>query len=443
MADPGDSVVIVCGRGNNGGDGFVAARFLEDYDVAVRLVGAPDRISTDIAADNWDVVTKLEQDHAVWADSTAISIDAPDLIVDALVGTGVSGALREPVATAVRTINASSARVLAVDTPSGIDPDTGVNDGIAVEADRIVTFHKNKPGLVDVDVPVVVADIGIPQAAERFVGPGDLQSFDRAPESHKGDAGRIVIIGGGPYTGAPALSGMAAMRVGADLAIVACPAAIADTIQSYTPDLIVRSLPGERFGLDGVAKALDLAENADAVVLGPGLGDHPETMNAVKDFLTQFGGRCVVDADALAVIPEVQTSATLLCTPHQGELAAMGGPRESNWEKRMEALERFVAEFGHTILLKGRYDIISDGTNTRVNRTGNPGMTVGGTGDVLAGVCASIFANADRSAVQAGAMGAYVTGIAGDSAAVANGHGLTATDVMGELSPSIWGQTHE
>ena len=443
IVDPGDAIDIVCGRGNNGGDGFVAARFLEEYDVAVRLVGNPSRITTAIAANNWEVLQQAEINCTVWHDSAAIDIRSPDLIVDALVGTGVSGPLREPMARAVRAINESSAHVLAVDTPSGINPDTGESHGLAIKADHIITFHDIKPGLVDSDAPVTVADIGIPQAAERFVGPGDLQSFGRAPDSHKGDAGRIVVIGGGPYGGAPALSAIGAMRAGADLGIIVCPTSVADTVQSFTPDLIVQSFPGIRFDSDGIASALEIAKRADVVVLGPGIGDHPDTMNGVKGFLEHYGGRCVVDADALAVVPTVETDATLLCTPHQGELEVMGGPREPRWQHRLATLESFADDLGHTILVKGEYDIISDGTETRVNRTGNPGMTVGGTGDVLAGVCGALCANPDRSVVQSASIGAYVTGLAGDRAAERYGHGLTATDVLAALAETIWEQTDE
>lgn len=443
VAGADDTVAIVCGRGNNGGDGFVAARFLSDLDVSVYLAGRGDAITTSIARENWDVLTAADIERTEWRDATAVEIDHADVIVDALVGTGVSGALREPVATAVRAINDHAAAVIAVDTPTGVDPDTGEAAGLAVEADQVVTFHDEKPGLSSLGVPVTVADIGIPPAAERFVGPGDLRSFDRDPDSHKGEAGRVLIVGGGPFAGAPALSALSSLRLGADLAIVATPSAVADAVQGYSPDLIVRDLPGDRLTPDHVARLLDLAAPADCLILGPGVGDHPESMRTVRELLSEVGGRCVVDADALQAVPEVETDATLLCTPHQGELESMGGPREADWRDRVTAVEEFAATVGHTILVKGRYDVISDGEETRVNRTGNPGMTVGGTGDVLAGACAAAFASGDRTPVQAGAIGAYVTGAAGDRAAERLGHGLMATDVSDELPRVLWGDTDD
>ena len=442
VAGPDDSVTIVCGRGNNGGDGFVAARFLSDFDCRVTLVGRSETLTTSIARANWMALEAAEIDQIEWHDATSIDLGSPDVVVDALIGTGVSGELREPIATAVRAINDNPATVIAVDTPTGIDPDTGDATGAAIEADQVVTFHDMKPGLETLTVPVTVADIGIPAAAELFVGPGDLQSITRDPDSHKGDAGRILVVGGGPFAGAPALSALSALRFGADLAFVATPESVADVIQGYGPDLIVRGLPGEQIGPAHVDELLERAEPADCVVLGPGIGEANETEQAVSEFLSRYDGRCVVDAEALRAVPDVDTAAALLCTPHQGELEQMGGPRESDWRDRVDAVEAFAATVGHTILVKGQYDIVSDGNETRVNRTGNPGMTVGGTGDVLAGICAAAFATG-RTAAEAGAIGAYVNGMAGDRAADERGVGLTASDVCDAVASVIGGDADE
>lgn len=440
--DPGGSVSIVCGRGNNGGDGFVAARFLSEYDVRVRLLGRADRITTDIARANWEAIAAAELDVAEWRDSTAIDVGDVDVVVDALVGTGIQGSLREPLASAVEAINRADAWTLSVDTPSGIDVDSGAPTGPAVDADAVVTFHDQKPGLEGLDAPVTVADIGIPDAAERFVGPGDLQSIDRDSASHKGDAGRILVVGGGPYTGAPALCALAALRCGADLGVVACPASVAPSIEGYGPDLIVRDVHGDRVIDAHVDRLLELAGRADSVVVGPGLGDDERTLEAVASFLQRIEKPCVVDADALAAVPDVPEDRALLCTPHQGELERMGGPRAVNWRERASAVADYADTLGHTLLVKGPYDVISDGATTRINRTGNPGMTVGGTGDVLAGACAAMIAEADRSACQAGAMAAYVTGAAGDRVADTKGYGLIASDVIDALPDVLRGEAH-
>ncbi|AKU09053.1 hypothetical protein ABY42_06610 [Haloferax gibbonsii] len=437
LADPGASVAIVAGRGNNGGDALVAARFLKAYDVTVHLLGRPETISTDIARENWDALVAGEADRRTVADSAAFDLGDPDLVVDAMLGTGVAGALREPEATAARAINESAATVLAVDVPSGVDADTGEAAGLAVDADRVVTFHDDKPGLGDLDCEVAVADIGIPEAAELFTGPGDLLALDRDAQSHKGDHGDVLVVGGGPYTGAPALAAQSALRAGADLARVACPEAVAREVQGYSENLIVRGFSGDRLAPEHVPDLLDFAADRDVVVFGPGLGDADESLDAVREFLAAYDGTAVVDADALQVVPEVETEATLICTPHQGELRKMGGETDADWETRRDLVREFAADLGHTLLVKGAYDVVSDGDGVRVNRTGNPGMTVGGTGDVLAGATGALAAVLPP--LDAAAVAAYANGRAGDLAAEAFGGGLVATDLLERLPAGLRG----
>lgn len=437
--DPGAAVALVCGRGNNGGDAMVAARFLSAYDTTVYLLGRPDTITTDIARENWDALVEAEMDARVVRDSADFELDAPDLVVDALLGTGVSGALREPVRSAVRRIESVEAPVLSVDVPTGIDPDTGDRlggaDGAAVGADHVVTFHDAKPGMASLEADVTVADIGIPPAAERFTGPGDLLRLDRRPDSYKGENGEVLVVGGGPYTGAPALAGSAALRAGADLVRIACPDTVAREVQAFSPDLIVRPFPGETFTPEHTDRVLELAAEHDTVVFGPGLGTAEATLEAVREFLATFEGRAVIDADALQVVPEIDTAATLVCTPHQGELRTMGGETSNDWETRAELATAFAADLGHTLLVKGPYDVVTDGDTTRVNRTGNPGMTVGGTGDVLAGAVGALLAR--QPPVAAAAIGAYVNGLAGDLAVDARGYGLVATDLIDRLPETL------
>ena len=437
VAAPGSRVVLVCGRGNNGGDAFVTARFLADYEVSLLLLGRAETITTEIARENWDALQETDVDATEVRDSTALELPDADVIVDALLGTGASGEPREPVATAVRAINDTDAAVVAVDVPTGVDADTGDRPGVAVETDHVVTFHDEKPGLADLDCSIRVADIGIPAAAERYVGPGDLRGLTRDPTSHKGDHGAVLVIGGGPYSGAPALSAHAALRAGADLVHLAVPAEIVDTVRGYAEDFIVHELPGERFGPEAVEEALALSTDADVTLLGPGLGDAEETMDAARGFLDAVDGTVVVDADPLRVVPDAAADASLLCTPHQGEFRNMGGEGADDPNERAETVESFAAETGTTMLVKGAVDVISDGERTRLNRTGNPGMTVGGTGDVLAGVTAALASVLDP--FDAAAVAAYVNGRAGDLAVDERGHGLTASDLHGFVPRALWG----
>src|SRR6056297_1985394 len=179
VADPGARVAVVAGRGNNGGDAFVAVRFLDDYETSVHLLGREETLTTDIASENWAALRQGEYRTETVTDSRDFDLPDCDVIVDAMLGTGVTGALREPEASVAERINDSDATVVAVDVPSGVNADTGRAEGTAVSADRVVTFHDKKPGLDSLDAEVTVADIGIPAAAEEVVGPGDMRPVRR------------------------------------------------------------------------------------------------------------------------------------------------------------------------------------------------------------------------------------------------------------------------
>ena len=287
-------------------------------------------------------------------------------------------------------IDEAEATVLSVEVPSGRGPGAAPGDGVMIDPDRIISFHDTKPGVESVGCPVTVADIGIPRAARRFVENGDLLRVARSPDSHKGDNGEVLVIGGGPYAGAPAFAGMAALRAGADLVRVACPAVVASDVQGYSPSLIVEPLEGERLHSRHLERLVDRARGHDSVVIGPGLGGAEESQHTVAAILERVEGTVVVDAEALLAVPERPTEARLVCTPHQGELVRMGGPASDDWRERQELVAAFAAEIEQTTLVKGRYDVISDGTRSRVARRGTPAMTVGGTGDVLAGVVGAL-----------------------------------------------------
>lgn len=413
--EPDADVVIVAGRGNNGGDSFVTARFLDRYDPTVLLLGRAETISTEIARENWVALERSEYDAREVRDSRDLDLGAPDLIVDAILGTGVRGAPREPERTAIERINESDGAVVSVDVPSGMDANTGAVASVAVDADHVVTFHDTKPGLDSSGRSVTVADIGIPAMAETLVERGDLLRLGRAPDSHKGDNGTVLVVGGGPYTGAPSLTAQAALASGADIVRVACPESIASTVQGFNESLITTPLDGERLMSDHVPSLLETATDTDAVVLGPGLGAHDDTLAAARAFLSSFEGTCVVDADPLGVVTDAAgTDTSLICTPHAGEFRRMGGDPSDGWRDRMDDVRAVATDLDATVLLKGRYDVISDAERTRVNRSGTPEMTVGGTGDVLAGIVGALASNLEP--IHAAALGAYLNGRAGERA---------------------------
>ncbi len=436
ISDTGSKVTIVAGRGDNGGPALVAARFLRTHDVRVLLLGRPETITTSTTRENWEALSMAEEDiHAV-NDSTELDVDNPDIIVDGIFGIEFTGKPTEPERTAIEKINATAATTISVEIPSGMNANSGEVADTAVSADRTITFHDLKPGLETLS-EVTVAEIGIPQAAESIVGPGDLTPIRTRLRGNKqeGDSGRVFVIGGGPYTGAPALSAQAALRAGADLVFVAVPDAIADTIRGYSENLIIQPFSGTKLTLDPVDSLVETATKYnDIVVVGPGLGEADETQAAVRTFLTKFDGKVVVDADALSIVPDSRTDASLILTPNQQEVHELGGPVVRNLRDQVEELEALAAELDHTLLVKGEETVITDGDRTQIVREGPPGMTTGGTGDVLSGVVAAFFGVA--SPFDAACAAAYVKGAAGDKLAEQFGRGFTASDLL-EAIPSV------
>ncbi len=416
----GKRIAVVAGRGNNGGDAFVAARHLSGFDVTVYLLGRSRDIATQEAKRNWEILVRLGYDLRMITDSAELALGECDLIIDAIFGTGVRGSVKGLEAQAIDAINSSGKTVISVDVPSGL----GTNK--AVRADTTVTFHRQKP---DMTGNVIVADIGIPQAAEFFVGEGDLWLMGRrALESHKGDSGRILVIGGGPYTGAPTLSAMAALRAGADIVTVAAPKAAARTISGYSPNLIVQELSGDHLCPEDLIILKEQIARHDVVVMGMGLGRHAETTAALADIIP-LCKKTVIDADALQ--PDLPLRG--IVTPHAGEFRRISNVAlvDLDYRERVEPLKEYARERGLVVLLKGKVDLISDGEVVRANTTGNPGMTVGGTGDVLAGITAAFYAR--TTALRAATAAAFVNGRAGDLVYPEKDFGMVATDVIEKI----------
>ncbi len=420
----GKRIAIVAGRGNNGGDAFVAARHLSGFDATVYLLGRSRDIATEEAKRNWQILERLDYDLRMISDSSDLYLGEADLIVDAIFGTGVRGIIKGLEAQAIDAINTSGKPVISVDVPSG----QGTNK--AVRSDVTVTFHRQKPNMSG---NIVVTDIGIPPAAEFFVGEGDLWLMGRRSlESHKGDSGRILVIGGGPYTGAPALSAMAALRAGADIVTVAAPKAAARTISGYSPNLIVQQLSADHLCPEDIPVLKEQIARHDVVVMGMGLGRHAETTAALAEIIP-LCEKTVIDADAL----QADLPLKGIVTPHAGEFKRISGIGlvDLDYRERAKPLREFACQRGLVVLLKGKVDLISDGEVVRANTTGNPGMTVGGTGDVLAGITAAFYARA--SAMRAASAAAFVNGRAGDLVYPEKDFGMAATDVIEKIPEAM------
>jgi ADP-dependent NAD(P)H-hydrate dehydratase / NAD(P)H-hydrate epimerase len=436
---------VFCGLGGNGGDGFVVARHLlaEDFEVTVVLVGKSQDINHEAALSNWGILQSLQAKVTLldFADSSLIpNVDA-GIVIDALLGTGTQGKLKPPISQVVNYINSLNAFKIAVDVPTGINADTGEVLGTAVKADLTVTFHKSKSGLEKAKKYVgelVVVDIGLPSEMERFAGPGDvlLATKSRNPTAHKGDFGRLLVIGGSEvFSGAPTLVSLAALRTGVDIVYTAAPEKNAYAISSMSPDLITIKLEGENLNPANIGTIKPYLGLVDAVVMGPGLGLNPETIKFVKacvDEVEKAKIALLLDADGLKAFAKFKRplKVPLVLTPHAGEYTILTGETlPENHDERVQAIQKTSKKLNAVILVKGKVDIICDSERVKLNFTGNPGMTVGGTGDVLSGIVGGLMTQ-KVDAFEAAVAGAFANGAAGDFVASEIGFHMVATDII-------------
>ncbi len=446
-------VAIFAGNGGNGGDGFVAARYLinHGFEVEVFFLSDPALIKSSETRLNWEVLERMSNGTNplslnIIKDSSSLHKTVAGVVVDALLGTGVMGNLREPISTAVDIINQSEGFTVAVDVPTGVDPGSGMVADKAVRADVTVTFHKVKVGLniasVDYVGSIEVCDIGIPKEAELFTGPGDLLRLpNRDKRSHKGQNGKVLIIGGSKeYSGAPALAALASLAAGADISVVACPKELSSVIRSYSPDLIVHSLSDDFMNPKDTEELVKFSGNFDSVVLGCGIGREKETSLAVNDLVVEIEKPMVIDADALKMLgPGVlpRRIYETVITPHAGEFREFSGiTTPQDLQDKIKVVEEVSRESETTVILKGVVDIIAGNDKLKLNGTGNPGMSVGGTGDCLAGLTGALIAQG-KDAFESAFLGAYINGRAGDIAYGKYGYNFKATDVL-EFIPKVF-----
>ena len=441
----GQRVAIFCGLGGNGGDGFVAARHLLNlgFKVKVVLAGRGRDIAHEAALKNFSALKFLGESlpiHEV-TDSSVIPKVEAEIIIDALLGTGTKGKLKPPILQLVEHINSLSGFKIAIDVPTGVDSDTGEVLGHALKANVTLTFHAQKTGLDGAKKYVgelIVKDIGLPKELERYVGPGDvlIVTKKRAGSSHKGDFGRLLAIGGSEvFSGAPTLVSLAALRTGSDIVYLAAPAKTAQAISSIAPDLITIKLDGNHLHAGNVAALKLYIDAVDSVVLGPGLGLHPDTKEFVKacvNAVEAAGKPFLLDADGLRAFAEFKRplKVPFVLTPHAGEYAILTGRRlPENFDERVADVQKTAAELNAVILLKGQVDVVCSNKRVKLNFTGNPGMTVGGTGDVLSGVVGALLAQ-KVDVFEAAVAGAFVNGAAGDFVASEVGYHMVASDLL-------------
>jgi NAD(P)H-hydrate epimerase len=473
----GKLVVVLAGKGNNGGDALVAARHLVQHGAQVRVIldGDPAVVTGD-AGVNLEIWRRLGQRLYLLQDRNGIQVlqlalMQADLVVDGLYGTGFKGGVRDRARRAVEAINEVGKPVIAVDIPSGVEADTGAVRGVAVRADHTVTFGLPKLGLVlepgaSYAGELHVVDISLPRALleapdGRYLLTAALVRNwlpARARDAHKGRFGHVLVVAGARgMLGAACLAAKAATRSGAGLVTLAVPRSLQETAAGFQAEIMTLGLPETGAGTLNRAAREQIEEylgRVTVLALGPGLSTHPETAELVRELLPGVRIPCVLDADGLnafgmkdrgtgAAAPEIEGgfppgrphAAPLVITPHPGEMARLLGSRVTDVQAdRLGTAERAAGEWRCTLVLKGARTLVAaPGGPTYINPTGNPGMATGGSGDVLTGMIAGLMAQG-LAPKQAAAAAAYLHGRAGDLAAAERGQApLLAGDLLEKL----------
>ena len=461
-------IVVFAGKGNNGGDGFRVAELCaaDGFDMHVLLLGEKSAVSGDAATCMNDLENTgqeiIEINNPDKLDEFSEIVMSANLIIDAIFGTGLKGEITGLAASAIEEINASNSTVVAVDIPSGVNATTGEVSSSVIRADYTITFgcpkvgHVFMPGRGECG-EVRITEIGFSEDAINSVEPfGNALSSSEAVSlmpkrdhnAHKGSTGRVFILAGSVgMTGAATLSSSAALRVGAGVVTVGCPASLNDILEIKLTEVMTLPLPEVRkkrcLSLRALGLIREAARSADVVAIGPGLGAYFETSELVRRFLSKYTGRVVLDADGINAYkgdPEAlkATPGEIVVTPHYGELSrVIGLSIDEIAHDPIEVSKKASKQIGKIILLKGSPTIIANPEGTVwINGTGNEGMATAGMGDVLTGIISG-FAAQGTELCDAAVLGAYVHGMAGDYAADEKGiPGMIAGDVL-ELIPRI------
>ncbi len=460
-------VAVLCGRGNNGGDGFVVARTLiqRNVDVSVFLIGRVSEVRGD-ARVNLEILGRLGHTVVEVADSQAWELHFSEvsdctLIVDAIFGTGLNAPVSGFIESVITDINTSGIPVVAIDLPSGLSADSPEPIGPSIEANVTITLAAPKLPLV---LPpgetragdIVIADIGIPDDVIDAVSGPHVDLLTRAsmrplvpprtPDSHKGDFGRVLIVAGSRgKTGAAHLAAIGALRSGAGLVTVATPDSCQAVVAAMAPEYMTEALPETADGLDAraVDQVIEIAR--DVIALGPGLGQASGTREFIRQLVDRATMPIVIDADGLNAFagdPEKlagREGRDVIITPHPGEMARLVGMSiEEVQSSRLEIARNFAVVHHVFVVLKGHRTLIATpDEKVFINPTGNPGMATGGTGDVLTGMIAAWLAQL-LDAEAACRLAVYLHGMAGDLAEADEGEvAMTSADVAAHLGDAV------
>ncbi len=458
-------IFVFCGKGHNGGDGLVIARLLKESGASptVFLLGSLNELKTDIRIP-YNKLVAVGIHPNFFSEILEGSFGAvPDLVIDALLGTGAQGALQNPILKMVGQINTwkkLGVKVVAVDIPSGLNGESGKAETTAVLADDTITIGLPKTGLLFGDGKkycgrLHVADIGFPEA---LAGGGDLMLVEkndvkkllkpRKQDAYKHDFGRVLIVAGSKgMSGAAYLAAKACLRIGAGLVKVAMPASAVHAVENLLPEAMTAGLDEteERtLSLSAKEKIGELIEWCDVLAIGPGLSQNKETASLIRKICKKLDKPAVIDADAIfALAGEIELiqnmESEIIFTPHAGEFAGFTGiSKERIAHDRIISAGNFSRQTGKTLLLKGSPTMIAEKSGKIfVTHTGNPGMATAGSGDVLTGVIAGLMAQGLTTG-EAGYGGAFIHGLAGDKAKTENTEmGLIASDIIDYLPRAI------
>lgn len=461
---PSCRVSIVAGKGNNGGDGFVAARHLEAMGIETRvfLIASPGEVKGD-AGVNMKIWRKSGGEFIAIASPRDLkkhsaALKHSSIIVDALFGTGLSSPVKGLYAGVIGLINSLNKKVISIDAPSGIDASTGAVNGAAVKADITVTMALPKTGLYmyparEYAGRIEVAGIGLP---EKLVSDTRLRwnitcakfvkgvLAERRPDSHKGAYGHVLVVAGSPgKSGAAYMAALGAMRSGAGLATIALPEGLNLAMEAKTTEVMTLPLPETPDGCLGnvsYKKLRPFLDKASSIVIGPGLGASKEAAFLVEMLLRDSPVPLVIDADGLNVLrgnPRLirKAKAGVVITPHPGEAARLLGKSSSDIQsERLGSAERLAGITGATVVLKGAATIIADPSGeVFINPTGNPGLSTAGTGDVLSGMIGAFLGMGIRQ-LSASAVAVYIHGLAADEIKKTTGEaGMLATDLLARI----------
>jgi NAD(P)H-hydrate epimerase len=462
---PAGRIAVVCGKGNNGGDGWVAARemLIAGRDAFVLTLVDPAELGSPAKEAAQAAIAAGVPWNRPDSDAELVrGLTEAVLVVDAIFGFGFRGPVREPYARAIAAINDAHAAVLSVDVPSGVEADTGTVTGDAVRADVTLTFSAPKVGLVQYpgaafSGEVRVADIGVPREIIDEVGGVELLDQDdyldlfpfTPADAHKGSRGRVLVVAGSRgMTGAAALAAEAALKAGAGYVLLACPDSLVETLACKLTSVVIRPLPESERGVLAARSAeevLRLAEGYDAVVLGPGLTTAEGPAAVSRRLVAELVAPLVVDADALNALAAAGGAQEVLAarrsptvvTPHPGELARLLGVDTGEIQSDRLAYAARLASAAVTCVLKGAGTVVAGEGRRLINMSGNAGMATAGSGDVLAGVLGALLAKG-MTPFEAAALGAYLHGRAGDHAARAlTEECVTATDILGAIPDAV------